>query len=590
VTAATGVVALAVGYGLAALIGPAPAPEPSVEFTLRADTSHVMVSPCCGHAIAVSPQGDRIVYLAAGSDRVVRLYQRPLGQRQATAIPGTEGGRYPFFSPDGEWVGFFDTRSGVTMKKVRFDGAAPLAVTTIPAPHRGASWGDDGEIYFTHRGVTDLLEVSANGGELSTVAVADTTVEYTLGWPDVLPGSAHVLVSVMENAGDDALRNAVHIVDLASGERTPLIQNATDPHYVEAGYITFADGAGSIMAQEFDARTLELSGERFRIADRSIYRAEGQSEYDVSRTGTLVMLSGGAQIRGTELVMVDREGSSEVIDVGREARLPRFSPDGRYLAFEVYSSSEPSDIWVWDLQREVPTRVTFEGSNDHPSWSPDGASILFQRAAQGENHGYLKRRDGTGPATRVIDHVGRTPAFSPNGEWLIWATQPGGTTGAKIWVKEAENGEERELLGSGFPEFSPAISPDGRWLAYVAEDDGDDQVYVQSFPDLGPRVKISVEGGREPRWSPDGRELFFRDYASGSLISVEVLPGEGVFEPGAFRELFPTMNIHARVPSATNWDVHPDGERFVFVRAEGSGNAETGPERLVITHAVTRNR
>ena len=586
ITAAVGVLALGAGYGLTRLTTPAPTPAPSVAFTLATDSTHRFATLCCGRAVAISPQGDRIVYLATDEDGTDRLYQRPVGQRRATAIPGTEGGRHPFFSPNGEWLGFFDQGTG--LKKVRFDGAAPLPLAPVAAPGIGAAWSDNGDVYFSDRESLGVWRVSADGGDPSLVAAPDTTIEFAIGWPAVLPDGDHALVTSLRE-GDEG--PVVEILDLATGVRSPLLANAADARYVEPGYVVFSDGAGSIMAQGFDARALELTGERFRIADRAIARADGHAEFDISSNGTLVMLASILQTQPSDLVILDREGNSESLDVGREATLPRFSPDGRRLAFTVSLDDGASDIWTWDLERGAPTRVTFEGDNAFPSWSPDGESILFTRFIDGESHGYMVRRDGTGTPTRIIEEEGRTPSMSKDGRWLVWGTDPSNAEGSRIWVKETGSGEERMLFDGPFPEFQPAISPDGRWIAYVAEDDGDDQVYVQPFPDLGPRVKISTEGGREPRWNADGSELFFRDYASRRVIAVEVRPSDEVFEPGTFRELFSHEDF-ARVASATVWDVHPDGERFVFVRgpSDGGTGSAGSTERLVITNAVRRGR
>ena len=190
--------------------------------------------------------------------------------------------------------------------------------------------------------------------------------------------------------------------------------------------------------------------------------------------------------------------------------------------------------------------------------------------------------------------MARPPAYSPDDEWILWTDDYNRPGGAKIWVKlTARDQEAQLLLGSNFPEFSPTISPNGEWIAYVAENDGDDQVYVQSFPDMGPRRKVSTAGGRQPLWSSDGLELFFRDYESGDLIAVQVpldeqRPGEEL-KMGEFGHLFHTIGTHSASPSSTNWDFHPDGDLFVFVGGQSSAAGQQA-RTVVIRNALTRHR
>jgi len=578
-------VALTGGYALSALRNPTPLTHPSAEFVILPDSSHRLIFPCCGALVAVSPLGDRVVYLGAADEgEGAFLYQRPLGQREATRTPGTEGARQPFFSPDGEWVGF-STRGA--LMKVRLDGGAPLPVVAgLSGRMAGASWGEDDRIVFGSLEDGHLRRVSASGGVVETLVEPDSASGVRgFWWPHVLPGANRVLVDAVSPG--QGMRSTIGALDLATGEWTPVLPGGADARYVEPGFLVFADGAGSIMAQPFDAKTLELAGDRFRIADRAVWNAfEFRSEYDISRTGTLVILESPDQgsVASTTLFMLDRSGASEAIDVGRVARHPRFSPDGRYIAFENSEEGDASDIWVWDLVRSSPVRVTSEGVNRYPSWSADGSRVVFQRD---DGDAYSKSRDGSGTVEQVIEGTGRTPAYSRDGRWQVWTSGNASGLGTRIMVKPSDApGEGTPLLNTAFPEFSPAISPDGRWIAYVGEDDGDDQVYVQPFPDLGARVKVSVEGGREPVWSGDGRELFFRDYASNDLLAVPVIDGDE-FDFGPAVHLISEVGNYGRMGSATAYDVHPDGQRFIFALG-GGGTGLLTP--VVITDAVNRSR
>ena len=509
VAAAVAVFTLGAGYVLANALSAPIARAPSAEFLILPDSSHRIVSPCCGRTVAVSPQGDRVVY--QGQTQAGQfLYQRPLGQREAQVLVGTEGGRHPFFSPDGEWLGFFNDTG---LMKVRFDGGSPLPVTPLESANAGGSWGPNNRIVFGQRATPGLFMVSTDGGIPERITTVDTTAgEREHAWPDMMPDGETVLFGMSQSLEGPTVWS-IEALRIETGERSEVMVNAGDPRFVEPGFLVFSDGVSSIMAQPFDANTLELSGDRFRVADNAFWR-EGLSEYDISRTGTLViheLANGGG---ANELVLVDRTGQVEVVPVsGGSPQTPRFSPDGRYIAYTLASRTGLFDIGVWDLDRSNPNRVTFEGRNSFPAWTPDGARVLFHRLTDGGNFGATKSRDGSGQVEQVIENVGRTASFSRDGRWLVW-TVPGGPGGIGIWYKSTD-GEvaEAPLLGSAFEEFSPAISPDGRWIAYVSQDDGDDQVYVQPFPDLGPRFKVSLHGGRSPVWSPDGSELFFRDYS-----------------------------------------------------------------------------
>ncbi len=574
---ATAVVALAAGYLLATGLRPEAPAGVSAAFEILPDTSHLVVSFCCGPVVAVSPQGDRIVYEGALGEQqqsgTQALYQRPLGERVALRVPGTGNARSPFFSPDGQWLGFFKTDG---LYKVRFDGGSPLPVTSFAALSAGATWGPDNTIVYANRGETGLFRVPADGGTAERVTTVDTTAgEVSHAFPHFLPDGETVLFGV-RGRGDHF---ALEAVRLKTGQRVPLGIAGSDPSYVEPGFLVFSDGSGSIMAQPFDAGALEVRGDRFRIADGVQFRNSGMSEFGISRTGTLIFReTGGTGNEVRDVIMVDRSGREEVVTSGPVLRGPRFSPDGRYIAYAI-DAGDVDEVWRWDLLRSNANRVTFEGSSRSVSWSPDGDRLLFQREGQGA---VSKDPDGSGAVESVIQNEGGTPVLSPDGRWLLWSIGEG--LGLRIWYKSVdEGGEERPLFSSRFPEFSPTISPDGRWIAYVAEDDGEDQIYVSPFPDLGARVKISPQGGRGPVWSRDGTELFYRDYARQMLMAVEVR-AEEAFDVGTYTELFQESG-YRRINGGTAYDVGPDGQRFVFVRGGGTGG---GVKTVVVTNALNR--
>jgi serine/threonine-protein kinase len=576
-----GAVLLVGGYAIAGITQSGPAPPPSAQFTIVPDPSHTVVSPCCGRAVAVSAAGDRIVYQGL-AETTVRLYQRPLNQRVAQAIPGTEGGRHPFFSPDGEWLGFF---SGNSLHKVRFDGGTPLTVLSGLNTNGGAAWALDNTIVFATREDPRLYRVSADGDDPVAVTTVDTAAgEVAHRWPHVLPDGETVVFGVAVAQDEGSTVEMLAATSLQGGGHRVLATGA-DPRYVDPEFLVYSDAAGSIMAQAFDAQALELTGARFRIAERATWRGSiaALSEYDISRNGTLVYREASTTPGGEqELVVVDVDGNLEVLTRTDPIRHPRFSPDGRYVAYELEGDARqvPDDIWVWDHVRANPIRVTFELDNSFPVWSVDGSRVLFET-----DQGILDRAaDGSGESETLQEVLGNSPPHvPPDGRWLLWTTRGGESY--DIWLRPLDgSAEARPLLASAFDEWAPAVSPDGRWIAYVSDDSGEDEIYVEPFPDLGRRFKVTTGGARGPVWAPDGSRLYYRQFNAPAfdLVAIDVRAGDRfdvgervvLFETGAFR----------RGAFWTNYGIHPDGTRFVFVR--GQATAATGDTHVVITNAL----
>ena len=284
---------------------------------------------------------------------------------------------------------------------------------------------------------------------------------------------------------------------------------------------------------------------------------------------------------------MDLSGNVETLAAVSMARAPRFSPDVRYVAYEVESLSEATadDIWVWDRVRSVPTRVTFEDDNSLPEWSPDGSRLFYDTPQS-----ILSRAaDGSGESELVQPAAGVTPPYiTPDGAWLLW-TQPG--NGAlDVWIRPLDgSAEAKPLLQSAFGEVSPAVSPDGRWIAYMSDASGQPEIYVEPFPTLGSRFKVTTGGAWEPLWAPDGSRLYFRTRATNGfgVSAVDVRGGER-FDVGPPTELFQVDNLRS-VGTATNYDLSPDGTHFVFVRGSGAGSAREAAQ-VVITNALNQGR
>jgi len=542
--------------GLADRSRTGPPPLPVNRFAIELTTPLLsLVGP---PLIAISPDGGSVVY--TGADR---LYLRDLGKLESRPIPNTEGANSPFFSPDGQWVGF-QTGNRRALQKISLAGGP--AVTLAETSVAGASWGPDDTILFgIDQGV--LMRVSAEGGEPQPVTtLADGEVGH---WrPDFLPnrpGGQAALFTVWSGALETS---QIAVVSLATGERH-ILTRGTYPRYVPTGHILFALEA-SLWAIPFDLERLEVTGAPAPVVDGvSVSAASGAAHFAVAHNGTLVYARGDASNTGFTLVWVDRRGRDEPLTAApRPYRQPRISPDGTRIAVQV--RDQENDIWIWDLARETLTRLTFDPAPDiYPTWTPDGTRVAFGSQRGGSWNMFWKAADGTGAVESLSESENaRVPyAFSADGRRLVF-----GETGRLYDLGVLTLGEGAEsILASEFSEANAEISPDGRWLAYQSDASGRDEIYVQPFPNLDEgRWQISRDGGTHPLWSPDGKELFYlRATTTRVTLGLMAVPieTEPTFVPGNPAGVF-EGNYVGYTPGRA-YDVAPDGERFLMIKQAG---------------------
>jgi Tol biopolymer transport system component len=523
-------------------------------------------SPSAGSSLAISVDGRWIAFVVLrGGERYVAL--REISRPDIAILPGTEGALTPIFSPDSNWIAFF---TETDLRKVPLAGGTPTIISRVPPVARGAAWADDDRIYFSPSFSQGLQQVAAAGGTPADVTRVDLPAgEGNHLLPDVLPGAAAALFTVWK--GGDFSTASIWSVSLATGERRLVIEAASAPRYVSAGFLVFARGGG-LFAIRFDPRRLTTSGEAVPVVD-GVWtdRTSGTAHYAVSREGTLVYAAGGETVERRRLAWVDRSGQIERLpaDVGFYAN-PRLSPDGRRVVVEALN-----DLWVYDLQNATFNRVTFRGVNQHAVWSPDG-----RRLALSSSHGTalptVFRADADGGGT--FEPIGRGGGVQFPASWtstnnvLAFARHPGSWPDAEsggwdIWtVHPGGEAPDAPLMHTPFDEDQPVFSRDGRVLAYVSDETGKREVYVRAYPSLGQRTRISAGGGTEPVWSRDGRELFFRNgrryysidlvWAGGEIrASRPVLMFEGEFV------------VASLIPGFPSYDVAPDGRRFIVVVA-----------------------
>ena len=489
--AVAGVLAIVLGWRV--FYAPAAPLRPLIRLNAEIAADTPLTRTGGGNMLAISPDGARLALTLRAADGKVRLHTRQLHQTQVTPLAGTDDASFPFFSPDSQWIGFF---AGGKMKKIAVEGGA--AVTLCDAPSfRGASWGDDDNIVAALDGGVGLSRVPAAGG--TPVAVTKLNPgEASHRWPQILPGSQAVLFTAASQRAnfDDAI---IDVVSLKTGERKTVARGGFSPHYAAAstgtGHLLYLHQS-TLFAVPFDAGRLTVTGSPAPILEDAGSNTNAGGEFALAQNGTFVYLSGKASLAGYPISWVGSVGNStEPLHAPLGVyTTPRFSPDGKRLAFSM-NSGKGSDIWVKDLDRDTPSRLSFlPGFNNYPVWTPDGKSIVFRSTNPNAPGLYGIRSDGSGEAKRLTEGKPlEVPfSFSPDGKRLAY-NQSGNGGSPDIFTVGVEGdsgvrlGKAELFLGTPFIEVHPAFSIDGRWLAYTSDESGTFEVYVRPFPGPGGR-------------------------------------------------------------------------------------------------------
>jgi Tol biopolymer transport system component len=513
--------------------------------------------------LAISPDGRRVVYVGRRADKR-HLFLRALDAAEAAPIAGTEGAYSPFFSPDGQWLGFWVDGK---IKKVSLSGGAPVAVCDCGISDRmlGATWGADNTIVFTQRWAGGLFRVSAAGGAPQPVTKV-TMKDQDRGhmWPDLLPDGKSVLFTVF--TGGSLEDYAIAVAPLATGEPKVLVKGGTFGRYAASGHILYARGA-TLFAVPFDAKRLEVTGAAFPVAEGVFQNTNGGAGYAVSKNGTLLYAGGGVLLPERSLVWVDRQGAvTPAAAIKRPFSGPSLSPDGRRVAVTV--EAQTYDVWVLDIERESLTRLTFGKDDGNAVWSPDGKRVAYQSSQAGSYNIYIRPSDGSGSEERLTsdqDHASFPLAFSADGKLLVFQQTRAGVP--EIWVHSFEKGASpRPMLQGPFRHEAGQLSPDSRWMAYQSDESGKAEIYVTAFPGPGGKWQISTDGGRGALWAPDGREIFYRKDKKVMRVAVTASPSFSASRPELLFE-----------GEYEGWDIARDGKRFLMVKDEA---AESAPKHL----------
>ena len=543
-----------------------PPPRPVVRYTMALPVGQELAN-ARGTRIAISPDGSRLVYSGPGAEGS-QLWLRNRSQLNATPIPGTDRATIPFFSPDGQQVGYV-TDGSAAMKIVTLTGAPPVTIADSGLGADGATWSSDGYIYYdglTAGGTTGLMRVRSAGGPREQVTTVDTAAgEGDHFWPVALPDRRGVLFTIQYRNTRQASNLAV--LDLKTGKYHTLLQGVT-ARYAPTGHLVYVTAGGDLMAAPFDLKRLAVTGEAVALTNGVAGRPFGAVDLALSESGTLVYELGGMLSAPSDLVYMTRDGRPEPIDSGWAGAFQTLalSPDGRQLAVSIVEGSE-QQVWVKQLPNGPLSKLTFEGSlNYRPAWTPDGRSISFVSNRAGREQSYVKRSDGSAQAeplrTGATDPINEA-SWSRDGRWLVYRTQVRDLFARRLG---ADTGTV-PLLQTPFEEIEPTLSPDGRWLAYTSNESGRWEVYVRPFPNTQTaKWQVSTNGGGDPLWAHSGRELFYSS-ASNFATAVQVIPGIS-FVTGKRAELFNVSNYGG---GPTSWALTPDDSRFVMIRAGAGG-------------------
>jgi eukaryotic-like serine/threonine-protein kinase len=555
--------AAAAGLAVLASRRPAVANRSPVRFSIELDSTAQLRTG--DPAPVISPDGRRILVQAERHGRLLLLL-RDLAKNAVVPVAGTEGGTHPFFSPDGDWVGF---AADGKLRKVRVEGGKPI--TLAPSRWGGGTWGADGTIIYTESYNGGLRQVSAAGGEPTRLTTPDSAAgELGHFWPQLLPDGRHVIFTSFSTPVE---RARIELLDLRTGARTVLVRGAVGGAYAASGHLLYASGE-ELLAAPFDLKRLEVTGEAVPVvADLALAASSGEPAFSVSAAGDLAYVRASVLNSETTPVWITRVGREQPLlkRPGRYA-LPAISPDGRRVALTLLAADGTSDVWTYEPARDVLTRITTGDAADFGAvWTRDGKRLVYT-SEQPIYDLYARAADaGTPESALVVSREDKyAGSLSRDGSLLLYAVS--GAAGREIWSVRLDGRQPPARLLQSRGDFQhPSVSPNNRWLAYDYDESGQPQVYLQSFPDLGrERRQVSTGGGSEARWTRDGQELVYRN--RDSLFAVPVDPTSGV--TGRPILLF-AGSFQTGLPGWT-YDATPDGGRFLMIKEP----PESAPRRV----------
>ena len=505
----------------------------------------------------LSPDGASIAFTATAAESKIALWVRPMDSLDAHPLAGTEGAIFPFWSPDSRSLGFF---ADSKLKTVDLNNGSPSVIADAPFG-RGGSWGSDGVILFSANTQTALTRVSASGGPLAAATELDAAQHTSHRWPCFLPDGQHFLYLAINHDPSKSSNNTVYYASLDGRENRPLFRSQSNPVYAD-GFLLFARG-DQLMAQPFDPAKGTLRDEPRSVArgvmnDISTWHMDATASPD----GLLAFGTGGTS--DLQLIWFDREGKplDTLAENLTNLQWARISPQGDRVALQIDTGQ--NDIWVLDLARGVRTRLTFgNASSTFPVWSPDGKWIAYASDRNGRSNLFRKPSDGSGAEELLLndDHQVLPNDWSRDGKYLLYSR--GGGIDGQIWALPLE-GERKPwlVIPHAAVLISAQLSPDGRWIAYSSNESGVVELYVVPFRGGQGKWQLTAHGGAQPKWSGDGKQLYFMDQTY-NLFTVPVKDVGGALQFGAPQRLVSSSTWSA---PQIFYDVTPDGKKILLNR------------------------
>ena len=504
----------------------------------------------------LSPDGSSIAFATTGADGKTGLWVRATNALEAHALPGTEGAIFPFWSPDSRSLGFFAESK---LRTIDLDVGSAQVVCDVPLG-RGGAWGPGGVILFSPAPSAPLMRVSASGGTPVAITKVDAALHTSHRWPFFLPDGKHFLYIALHHDPSKAANNTVYYASLDGRENRPLLRSQSNAVYTN-GFLLVGRG-DQLIAQPFNPSTGTLSGEPQNVA-KGVMNDTSTWHMDASASNDGLLVFGSGASGDLQLVWLDRGGKevSTIAEKIPDLQGVALSPQGDRVALQLNAGE--TDIWVLDLARGVRTRLTFGPiGNVSPIWSPDGKWIAYSSARNGNFAICRKPSDGSGAEETLLTEV-EQPAledWSRDGKYLLYSRPILSRSGRQIWSLPLEGERKPTLIlerGAG-----GKLSPDGRWLAYQSGEWGRTEVYVVPFGGGQGKWQVSANGGTQPKWSKDGKELYYLDLTF-NLPAVPVTNAGGALQFGVAQKLVTSWSAPQVI-----YDVSPDGKKILLDRVE----------------------
>jgi eukaryotic-like serine/threonine-protein kinase len=568
---ATGLVIGAIALGIWTWRSAAPAAPPRVaRFTIDLPPGQRIVPNWNTH-FTFSRDSKTLLYLANAVTGIVGLHERRLDEVESRLLPDGQGLGNPIYSPDGRWLAAVD-RNKALLVKIPLGGGAPLPITPVEMAFQG-DWGSDGYLYWTNQLIGAVIRTPENGGKNEPVTELDVArQERTHRYAKLLPGGKALIFTVGSGGVDSYDDARIDAFDLATKKRKPIVQGGTSPRYSPSGHIVYAR-SGSLYAVPFDTARLEATGMPVKVLDGVLMSINiGSAYFDISPAGDLAYAAGPKENGERTLQWVDRQGKTAQLPLPARSYLnPRISPDGKQLAVEVEGVNH--DFYVYDFDRAVATNMTNDGLSHAPIWTPDGKHIAYRSWKGGKMTLWWMPSDRSAEPERLLtklDGWQQAVSFSPDGKNLVF-DQMGVERRSAVWVLPMEGDREpHPFAATAFPVGAGKFSPDGKWMVYCSMESGKAEIHVQPWPGPGSKIQISSEGGMDPVWRRDGKEIFYRNGTKMMAVAVSTQPAFQAGRPQLLWEgdyMFgPSSGCGLKGTTTTSYDVSPDGRRFLMIR------------------------